>query len=216
MKALNRHSSSCVDGLSEKTTDWMDAPKDAIWIELDKMQQGFCAYCECQLNRKHIEHFRTRSGYPKETFNWNNLFGSCGDSSRKGGWNRCGIFKDNGAGPYDINDLVKPDSHNPSDYLLFLTTGEVTFQPNLLGQDKKIAEETIRVFNLNNDAALFNSRKNAIRAIEQEVEVLYSLKDEFQEEEWQSLLEESIETSKGFEFQTALEHTWRYNKSYAD
>ncbi|UDN34482.1 retron system putative HNH endonuclease [Proteus sp. NMG38-2] len=49
------------------------------------MQKGFCAYCECSLKRKHIEHFRTRDSHTNLTFIWSNLFGSCGDSSQKGG-----------------------------------------------------------------------------------------------------------------------------------
>lgn len=47
------------------------------------MQKGFCAYCECSLKRKHIEHFRTRDSHTNLTFIWSNLFGSCGDSSQK-------------------------------------------------------------------------------------------------------------------------------------
>ncbi|EMN7269187.1 TIGR02646 family protein [Vibrio parahaemolyticus] len=218
MKKLTRHPSTCLNGLKVGETEWMDAPKDPIWAELDKLQNGFCAYCECKLSRKHIEHFRTRNMYPAETYNWSNLFGSCGDSSKQGGWQRCGIYKDNGAGQYDVNDLIKPDQDDPSQYLRFLTTGTVIPRNELTQTQKRKAEETIRVFNLNNDTVVFNSRKTAILAVLPEVNELYEmlelLDDEFTISDWHFLLNSSISEVKEMEFQTALEHSFLYNQAY--
>ncbi|QFQ78635.1 retron Ec78 anti-phage system effector HNH endonuclease PtuB [Vibrio harveyi] len=214
MKVLKRHSSDCLSGLAPGKNGWEEAPTDKIWVELDKMQGGFCAYCECRLKRKHIEHFKTRTAYAKDTFNWNNLFGSCGDSSKKGGWNRCGIYKDNGAGKYNIDEIIKPDSDNPNSYLLFLTTGKVVARPELVGTALRKAEETIRVFNLNKDTTLFNSRKSAIKAIEDEITELYSMQEELGED-WSTFLEDAISNVNGEEFQTALEHAWSYNLAHS-
>ncbi|WP_350262660.1 hypothetical protein [Pantoea sp. BJ2] len=48
------------------------------------MEGEFCAYYECRLNRKHVEHFRPRSRFSALTFEWRNLFGSCGDTWKQG------------------------------------------------------------------------------------------------------------------------------------
>ncbi|WP_086775288.1 retron Ec78 anti-phage system effector HNH endonuclease PtuB [Vibrio coralliirubri] len=213
MRKLNRLPSNCLSGLVHGQNDWMEAPKDDIWIELDKMQNGYCAYCECYLKRKHIEHFKTRTAYPQETFRWANIFGSCGDSSKTGGWGRCGIYKDAGAGKYNIAELLKPDQDDPSDYLLFLTSGMVVAHPSLTGGSLRKAEETIRVFNLNGDSALFNSRRKAIGAIQKEIDELYQMQDELGDD-WQSFLDEALTGVCGQEFQTALEHSWRHNLSH--
>ena len=75
-----------------------------------------CAYCECQIyHGGHIEHFRRKNDahYPELTFEWTNLFIACGSTDH------CGHYKDHGGGPYDPDDLVKPDEHDPDDYLYF-------------------------------------------------------------------------------------------------
>jgi len=214
VKKLTRGSPPlCLSELIPGQADWMDAPKEEIWAELDQMQNGFCAYCECRLKRKHIEHFKTRTTYPQDTFNWDNIFGSCGDSSKSGGWRRCGIYKDNGAGSYKITEVIKPDVENPNDFLLFLTSGKVVPKPSLTGIALKKAEETIRVFNFNADSTLFNSRKNAILAIKQEIDDLYQMQDELKDD-WVTFLDDSLDGVQGEEFQTALEHSWRYNLAY--
>ena len=49
--------------------------KRAIWVALEAMQGTRCAYCETDTTegKRHIEHFRPLSQYPKQTFNWSNL-----------------------------------------------------------------------------------------------------------------------------------------------
>lgn len=185
-----------------------------IWSHLLLMQGGFCAYCECRLNRKHVEHFRPRKDFPALTFEWTNLFGSCGDTHKAGGWERCGIYKDDGAELYDANQLIKPDDDIPDDYLLFLTTGRVVPIPGLTGPALIKAQETIRVFNLNGDPALFGSRRAAITSIMAEVEELYAVQDEIEEELWSEMLHFEIQRLEDVEFSTALKHAWRYNNAY--
>lgn len=193
---------------------WMDVDQGAIWPRLEEMQGEFCAYCECRLIRKHIEHFRPRDKFPAQAFDWHNLFGSCGDSSKSGGWKRCGIYKDNGAGSYNANDLIKPDEDNPDDFLLFLTSGMVVPVDGLTGSALKKAEETIRVFNLNGDSRLVGSRKTALKNVILQVEELYEAYDELGEDDWTKMLDMELENIEGEEFSTALKHAWRYNKKY--
>jgi uncharacterized protein (TIGR02646 family) len=215
MKKLDRHNAlPCLDKFIPGVNKWTDAPKDLVWEELEKMQRGLCAYCECRLNRKHIEHFKNRKLHIQETFNWNNLFGSCGDSSQKGGWNRCGIFKDSGAVNYQVNNLIKPDIDSPDDYLLFLTNGKVSPQAGLEGQALLKATETIRVFNLNDDTKLFNSRRVALEIIQEQVDALYELFDECDEKTWQDMLDAELNNIQGEEFETALRHAWNSNCLY--
>jgi uncharacterized protein (TIGR02646 family) len=211
MKRLVRaEAPACLNSLKHGCDEWEDVAKSDVWLELDKMQNGFCAYCECRLNRKHIDHLRTRNDYPKFTFNWGNLFGSCGDSSQKGGWGRCGIFKDDGAGKYNVAEIIKPDEEDPNCILLYLTSGIVV--PNATNIKK--GTETIRVFNLNGDTSLFNSRKQSINAIKFEVDELYGLQDELEVDDWIELLQDGLDSCINQEFQTALEHTWRYNQGH--
>lgn len=215
MKALIRpERPEILDQYTAGQNDWMEIEQAAVWPKLTEMQGDFCAYCECRLNRQHIEHFKPRGKFPSLTFTWSNLFGSCGDSTKKGGWLRCGIFKDNGAGPYNVNDLIKPDEDNPDEYLLFLTTGEVVPATGLEGLALRKAQETIRVFNLNGDTKLFGSRKTAVQAIMPNVEYLYSLHDEFDEDEWAEMLRDELEQIASDEFKTALKHAWTFNKAF--
>jgi uncharacterized protein (TIGR02646 family) len=156
MKSLDRVvSPTCLQGKIANRT-WN---VENIWRELDKMQNGFCAYCERKLNsKKHIEHFKAKRDDNRLEFEWNNLFGSCGNPSS------CGIFKDSKKGrPYRTQDLIKPDEHNPELYLFFSSTGKVKPRPNLNPRDLKLAQETIRVFNLNNDISLLGARRRALK-----------------------------------------------------
>lgn len=118
--------------------------KALIWQELDQMQGGFCAYCECRLEqgKKHIEHFSQRSIDAGATFDWANLFGSCNclDS--------CGKHKDERAAQWQQEDLLKPDQDNPEQFLRFFSDGAVRPRANLAPDQRRRAEETLRVFNL--------------------------------------------------------------------
>lgn len=215
MKKLSRvNSITCLNGFKSGKDAWEDAPKDLIWEELYKMQGGLCAYCECKLNRKHIEHFKCRKSYPNETFSWDNLFGSCGDSSKQGGWPRCGIFKDSGKLKYDIEKVIKPDVDNPDDYLLFLTSGKVTSKNNISELDTSKAEETIKVFNLNNDPRLVNSRATTLKTYLEEIKTFYELCSDCDCDDLSNMLRDNLESIKGQEFETAIRHAWIYNEEY--
>jgi uncharacterized protein (TIGR02646 family) len=132
---------------------------------------GFrCAYCEGQVRHEaHIDHFRRKSqshpnGYPELTFAWKNLFLSCGSRDH------CGRYKDQGSGEsYEAEDLIKPDEHDPDDYLYFHSTGEVRVRGTKSGvteAERRRASETIRVFNLNS-TRLQGARARAVQLYRQ-------------------------------------------------
>lgn len=111
-----------------------------------------CAYCEGAIRHGgHLEHFRRKSpshpnGYPELTFAWENLFLACASQEH------CGHYKDRaGAENYDADDLIKPDIHNPDDFLYFHSTGQVMVRSTrreMTDAERWRAVETIRVFNL--------------------------------------------------------------------
>ncbi|CAA6800069.1 MAG: Unknown protein [uncultured Thiotrichaceae bacterium] len=177
------------------------------------MQSGFCAYCECKLRTGHkqIEHFRKRDGFPQLTFQWGNLFGSCKNSSR------CGDYKDTKAGHFESDNLIKPDEGDLSQHCIFLVTGKIRPKSTLKDSsphDLQSVEETLRVFNLNEDPSLVGARRAAIQRITPQVKELYSCADSFSDEDWDKFLVEALKDIEDNEFQTALEHTWRYNRTY--
>lgn len=215
MKQLKRPKSpGCLTHLTCGRDAWSAADKSEIWNALNIMQNKFCAYCECRLDRKHIEHFITRNAQNQLTFDWNNLFGSCGDTSKPGGWQRYGIYKDHHAGLYNPDHLIKPDIDDPSTFMIFLTKGTVHPHTEISEADRLKANETIRVFNLNNDSALIGRRRQAINNQLNEIEVLYELKNDVSEDVWKELLQDEIDQLKNSEFSTALIHAWRFNFQY--
>jgi uncharacterized protein (TIGR02646 family) len=121
--------------------------RPALYAALNAMQGGACAYCERSIARedqRHIEHFRCRHDYPQHTFDWHNLFLSCGCSSS------CGQFKDSKrARPYDPAHLIDPCQEDPDDLLRFRENGQVEPRCGLSPANQRRAEETIRVLNLN-------------------------------------------------------------------
>lgn len=184
--------------------------RDDIWKQIDLMQNGFCAYCECRLNiKKRVEHFRNRSNHVTLTFSWDNLFGSCDHKSS------CDIHKDaRKTESYDPSEIIKPDEDNPSEYLIFLTTGRVIVRSYLSPEKQKRGEETLRVFNLDHDTLLVNRRRGVLNAELQTIQEFYELQDEFSNDEWLALLEDQITELQGREFHTTLKHAWQYNKEY--
>ena len=131
------------------TQTWDDvssSDKKDIWVDLVKMQGKVCAYCERKINLtkegdKHIEHFKRKGIHRELTFNWENLFGSCGEKQR------CGFYKDKQE--YNEGDLLKADEMDPEDFFVFIYSGDVIVKPEINERNKVIAEVTLRVFNLN-------------------------------------------------------------------
>lgn len=190
MKKLNRPQPepACLNKLRTANKKWgRSSPnsnhRNEIWASLIEMQGEFCCYCESSFstNGKHIEHFffKGRDGngnrpYEQLTYDWSNLFGSCGTD----GGASCGHFKDregnSGPGDYDVSALIKPDEEDPSEFLTFSQAGSIIERPNL-EDDKSIrAKETIRVLNLN-IPVLIAARKRRIDIFRKEIDTLISL-----------------------------------------
>nr|WP_075519106.1 retron Ec78 anti-phage system effector HNH endonuclease PtuB [Moritella viscosa]SHO18085.1 Putative uncharacterized protein [Moritella viscosa] len=192
---------------------------DEIWNYLGQMQNGFCAYCECLLaennNKRHIEHFFQKGKNPAVTFDWTNLFGSCNHQ------NRCGKHKDlnEEAKTVDLNDVFKPDISNFSDYALFLTSGEVRARSGLNNAQARIADNTIKVFNLNGDSTLVNSRNSKIQNELPLINEYWALlSNDDNDDELKDLLDaelqDALERISSCEYSTALQHSWMFNQGY--
>lgn len=188
----------------------VETNKSDIWNQINNMQKGLCAYCECKLGNKHVEHFRDRSKHVVLTFSWENIFGSCNNKSR------CGHYKDNSkkVGIYNPSEIIKPDEDDPSTYLKFLITGHARIVSNLNQNQQDKARETLRVLNLQKDPALLNSRRKTLISELCLIKEVYELKEDISIEEWLGFIDDEISQLQGREFQTALEHAWKYNESY--
>lgn len=174
--------------------------KREIWEKLVVMQGHRCAYCEDKLpeGRRHIEHFRQRSRYPQGTFQWDNLFGSCDKK------NSCGRHKDRTI--YSDGDILKPDVDDPDDYLQFLADGRIVPLNDLTGGQRHLADETLRVFNLDQERGpLRQMRRSAVQAYLGTVEDLQECA-ELDESLYLEYLHEELEAIAGQPFETAIQH----------
>jgi uncharacterized protein (TIGR02646 family) len=147
--------------------DLRGADKSEIRDALLAMQAQRCAYCERRTGddgrvHGHIEHLWPRSKFPDRSLDWDNMFWSCMDERT------CGKFKDNckwsdGRLKFNPADIIDPAQDDPEEYLLFVSDGTVTPRPGLEPAKRRRAEETIRVFQLNESAYLAKSRHDAIQ-----------------------------------------------------
>lgn len=217
MRKLNRPQPgpTKLAGYNYQTQEWTQRRPDKdcrrqIWQKLTIMQGQFCAFCERSIfdGNRHIEHFFHKgqkpdgtAPYKSLTFVWGNLFGCCGLTSS----NTCGHYKDRqgpkGPGPYNPNDLIKPDIEDPSLFFDFLGTGVVEPKQGLSKNDRRRAEETIRILNLK---ALNGVRKRQIDIFKKEVEELAKISQELTDVQ----LNQEIDRIKGKiqrqEHQTAI------------
>jgi uncharacterized protein (TIGR02646 family) len=164
-----------------------------------------CAYCESQIfYGGHIEHFRRKNPnhFPELCFEWTNLFIAC-DSKK-----HCGHYKDRpSALPYNPDDLIKPDEHNPDDYLYFHSSGEVRVRNRngMTDQDQSRGSETIRVFNLD-CGELKGARFKALKQYkDRNIGIMETLM-EFDEPDRRAYIEEEIEATKWQPYWTTIRH----------
>ncbi len=148
----------------QKSLTWEDygkaCPREKARLKeaLLVMQKHCCAYCEGRLTGKDsgfIEHFLRRSEVPAATFDWGNLFVSCGSKTS------CGIWKDSERRRDDPALAYRPDGEeNLSEVFFFLPDGRIAARHP---KDER-AERTIRLFNLN-DPRLCNCRRTLIQTV---------------------------------------------------
>jgi len=172
-----------------------------------------CAYCESQIfYGGHIEHFRRKNrhrpdAYPELTFAWDNLFLACGATEH------CGHYKDRpSAAPYDPDDLIKPDEHNPDAFLFFHSRGSVLVRDRtgMTDVDRHRALETIRVFNLN-CGHLRGARKKSLNAYRAKNPGLIDELMTFDEVLRREYILSEIEATKWDPFSTTIKHFFEAN-----
>lgn len=162
-----------------------------------------CAYCENIIRHaRHVEHFRRKNNqhYPQFTFEWTNLFLSCGSNAH------CGHYKDRkSALPYDPDQLIKPDECNPEDYLYFHSSGAVRVRSGLNDADGKKARETIRVFGLN-EPPLLGMRSRSIANYREGLLAELDELETWSSEDRNAYLQEEVEATRWDPFATTIKH----------
>lgn len=170
-----------------------------------------CAYCEGQIfHGGHIEHFRRKNAahYPQLTFEWTNLFIACRATEH------CGHYKDRGGAPYNPDELIKPDEHEPDDYLYFHSSGEVRVRSggDVSAQDCRRGSETIRVFHLD-CGVLEGARRRAVKKyLDSNAGIMEALML-FDENERKMFIVDEIEATKWDPYWTTIRHL--FEASYA-
>jgi uncharacterized protein (TIGR02646 family) len=163
------------------------------------MQGRRCAYCEGDVDvlGQHIEHFRRKGAWPHLTFAWENLYWSCDESGS------CGHYKDHGAGQYEVADLIEPCLDDPDRFFRFRSDGTITIRPGLAPAERRRAEETLRVFNLNPQwGRLRNMRKAAVSTYLSMVDPDVG----FSQDEWREFFDGELREAATRPFYTAVRH----------
>ena len=162
-----------------------------------------CAYCEGAIHHEgHIEHFRRKNPahYPELSFAWENLFLVCGSHKL------CGHYKDRkDSPPYDPDQLIKPDVHDPGNYLYLHSSGEVRVRKGLNPGDAKRATETIRVFGMNN-RTLVGSRAKAMTFYKKKMVADLDVLAAWSPADRRAYLEEEIEATRYAPYSTTIQH----------
>ncbi|MBW7568010.1 TIGR02646 family protein [Chromobacterium subtsugae] len=174
------------------------SPQDKADIRqvLNVMQGDYCAYCESKVSssKQQIEHFKDKKTYPKLTFDWSNLFGSCKENTR------CGQYKDGPKSPkYNPEKLIKPDVDYFVDYVNIDEQGRIIPRSGIGLLDKERVDETLKAFNLNNDPGLLKDRFDSINALKEIYQYLVENCDDF------SMIRSDMQDMiKSYPFQTLL------------
>lgn len=163
-----------------------------------------CAYCEGVIRHDgHIEHFRRKNPlhFPELTFAWTNLFLACGSQKH------CGHYKDRkGARAYDPTHLIKPDDHDPEQFLYFHSNGEVRVNASLSDlAEQRRATATIRVFGLDN-SALAGARANAVSVYRNKILNELEEIESWSPEDRMEYLQCEIEATRWDPYATTIKH----------
>ncbi len=132
---------------------------------LEKEQEGLSGYTEKALDEDshslHIDHFRKRELFNTDVFNWDNFvvdekdtpYGADAKDGKNGVRSR-----------EEYSMIVNPVEEDPRHFFQYMTNGQIKPSEELNNTEKKKAQHTIDVFNLNH-SALCNLRKNKIRQV---------------------------------------------------
>ena len=211
MKKLTRGDGPvCLENFQHGRNDWKcvtSEQKAEIWTKLFEMQGHRCAYCECDIenSRRHIEHFVQKGRVPAETFNWDNLFGSCCLKDT------CGDRKDR-VGAYNHADVLKPDIDNPDDFLLIVLDGTIKPRAGLNDAQRHVADITLEIMGLHHQSGqLRNMRRQAVAGYIQTAESLamVAVEDPDNTCGWREELDKELETVADLPFSTTIRHMFQ-------
>lgn len=194
----------CLSKYRHGRENWGNVSSDdklAIWRQIEAMQGRRCAYCEdaLQNGNRHIDHFYQKSKNPKQTFQWDNLFGSCNKPKS------CGKQKDRQR--YDPADLIKPDADDPEEYLQFISDGRIVARNGLHSVQQRKADETLRVLNLDHDRGpLRQMRRSAVAGYLQQAENLAEFAKVLEPEEFDEYKREELAAISDLPFATSIKH----------
>lgn len=141
----------------KKYNNWNEFSRENLFLKeklrkyiLEKEQKFshfyFCCYCDKIIFNgnninSNIEHFLPRDFFQNKQFSYNNLLVSCNYVKS------CGKFKKNKNTP-----ILNPSKHKFTDYLEYKITDngiEIVTKNNLNLKYKELAENTIKILNLN-------------------------------------------------------------------
>lgn len=194
----------CLGGYHQGAHSWDNVSaehKAEIRRQLEAMQGKRCAYCEGDIEvlGQHIEHFRRKSAHPALTFDWSNLYWSCDQTDS------CGHYKDHGAGPYNVADLIDPCLDEPDNFFAFRSDGTISVRPGLRAQDGHRAKETLRVFALDaNWGRLRAMRKAAVSGYVRDADEAFSAG--FSPDDIRAYFTDVLDYAEGLPFYTAIRH----------
>lgn len=194
----------CLGGYHHGMHSWGDVVPDhkaEIRTHLETMQGRRCAYCEGDIDSlgQHIEHFRRKSQHPALTFDWDNLFWSCNEKDS------CGHFKDNGAGPYNVDDLVNPCCDDPDAFFIFQADGTISIRHGLPTDERHRASETLRVLSLDADwGRLRAMRKIAVSGYVFDADTAFN--EGWPPDDIREYFAEELEYTRNLPFYTAIRH----------
>ena len=197
----------CLSSYSHGMHNWDSVTaehKEQIRSRLEALQGRRCAYCEGPLDAlgQHIEHFRRKSQFPTLTFAWDNLFWSCDCTDR------CGHFKDHGAGQYNPDDLIDPARLDPEHFLRFFSDGSIRLRQGLGVNEQFRATETLRVFNLDHQyGPLRQIRMTHCLGYVRMAQDIAELAEQSTVDEWLPFLEAEVASTLHLPYATAIKHT---------
>lgn len=195
---------ACLGGYAHGVHTWDNVSsvhKGEIRAQLEAMQGRRCAYCEGDIDSlgQHIEHFRRKSLHPALTFDWGNLFWSCDQTDS------CGHFKDHGAGPYNVNDLINPCCDDPDTFFIFQADGTISIRHGLSAAEQHRASETLRVFSLDAEwGRLRVMRKIAVSGYVDDANTAFN--EGWPPDDIRAYFAEELEYARHLPFYTAIRH----------
>lgn len=137
--------------IKQKTRDYI----------LKEEQKGLSAYTEKRIEKSkklHIDHFHKRDLYPQQTFDWDNLL--VDEKEKPYGADA----KDKKILKCDYKWVINPVVDDPHQYFEYSANGEIIPKIGLGKYEKKRAEKTIEIFNLNH-SSLVDYRKTQYKHI---------------------------------------------------